>query len=120
MGLFFSPNARAVLSTVERDRYGIATAFMNMVRNIASVTGVGLATAVVTATMGSMGFEPTLDVVSSGGEAGAREAFTEGLRLAYIVTSGFVALALVLSVFGGGRQREIALAEADRRIPSKV
>ncbi|MCH8206244.1 MAG: MFS transporter [Chloroflexi bacterium] len=119
MGMFFSPNASAVLSTVERERYGIATAFMNMVRNIASVTGVGLATAVVTATMGSMGFEPTLDAVSSGDAAGAREAFTEGLSRAYIVTAGFVALALVLTIFGG-HQREAARAEADRSLPSKV
>ena len=120
MGLFFSPNASAVLSTVARERYGIATAFMNMVRNIANVTGVGLATAVVTATMSSMGFEPTLDAVSSGGEAGAREAFTEGLRLAYMVTAGFVALALVLSMVKGGQEREAAHTEVDRRVPSKV
>ena len=120
MGMFFSPNASAVLSTVERERYGIATAFMNMVRNTANVTGIGLATAVVTGTMVSMGFEPTLDLVSSGGGAGSGEAFTEGLRLAYIVTSGFIAMALVLSMFKGGHQREVARTEADRRQPSKV
>ena len=120
MGMFFPPNASAVLSTVEPERYGIATAFMNMVRNTANVTGVGLATVLVTATMGSMGFEPTLGVVSSGGDAGAREAFTEGLRLAYIVTAGFVALALVLTMIKSGHQREAGRAEADRRAPSKV
>ena len=120
MGMFFPPNASAVLSTVEPERYGIATAFMNMVRNTANVMGVGLATVLVTATMGSMGFEPTLGVVSSGGDAGAREAFTEGLRLAYIVTAGFVALALVLTMIKSGHQREAGRAEADRRAPSKV
>ena len=120
MGMFFSPNASAVLSTVERERYGIATAFMNMVRNIANVTGVGLATAVVTATMASMGFELTLDAVSSGGDAGAREAFTEGLRRAYIVTAAFIALALVLTMIKSGHQREAGRAEADRSLPSKV
>ena len=121
MGMFFSPNASAVLSTVERERYGIATAFMNMTRNTASVTGLGLATAIVTATMGSMGFEPSLDLAATGGGAGARAAFTDGLRTAYLVMGGLLALAIVLSLVGVREKATEAIGgEADRRVPSEV
>ncbi len=121
MGMFFSPNASAVLSTVERERYGIATAFMNMTRNTASVAGLGLATAIVTATMGSMGFEPSLDLAASGGGTGARAAFTDGLQTAYLVMGGLLALAIALSLVGvRGRATGPVGGEVDHRVPSKV
>ena len=102
MGAFFSTNANAVLSTVERARYGIATAFMNMVRSTANVTGVGLATAIVTATMGSLGYEPSLEAITSaGGGEGVKAAFVQGVQTAYLVMSGFVVIAIVLSSFKG-------------------
>ena len=121
MGMFYSPNASAVLSTVERERYGIATAFMNMVRNTASVTGLGLATVIVTATMGSMGFEPTLDLAAAGGGAGERAAFTKGLQTAYFVLGGLLAFAIVLSLVGAREKAAEAIGgEADRRVASEV
>ena len=121
MGMFYSPNASAVLSTVERERYGIATAFMNMVRNTASVTGLGLATVIVTATMGSMGFEPMLDLAAAGGGAGERAAFTKGLQTAYFVLGGLLAFAIVLSLVGAREKAAEAIGgEADRRVASEV
>ena len=102
MGAFFSTNASSVLSAVERSRYGIATAFMNMSRNIASVTGVGMATAIVAGVMGSLGYEPSLEAITSaGGGEGVRAAFVQGAQTAYLVGSGFMALAIVLSSFKG-------------------
>ena len=121
MGAFFSPNASSVLSVVERSRYGIATAYLNMVRNIASVIGVGLATTIVTAVMASSGFEPSLDAISSVGGEGVSAAFTKGLRTAYLIMLVFVAIALVLSFLKGeARAEEAVPSEADRRLPSKV
>ena len=100
MGTFFSPNASAVLSTVDRSRYGIATAYMNMVRNAANVTGVGVATTIVTAIMATQGFEPSLEIIrnSAGGE-GVKLAFTQGLRTTYLIMFGFVAGSIVLSLY---------------------
>ena len=117
MGAFFSTNASSVLSAVERSRYGIATAFMNMSRNIASVTGVGLATAIVAGVMGSLGYEPSLDAVTlaAGGE-GVRAAFVQGVQTAYLVMSGFLALAILLSSFKG----EALVEEPDARPDSKI
>jgi EmrB/QacA subfamily drug resistance transporter len=97
MGLFNSPNASSILSTVETGRYGVATAFINMIRNTANVTGIGLAITIVTAHMAAQGFEPSLDAVTSG-EVGVEAAFTEGLRIAFLVMGGFVACSLVVTI----------------------
>jgi MFS family permease len=97
MATFYSPNASSVLSVVERSRYGVATAFLNMVRNTANVTGIGLATAIVTARMAALGFEPSLDAVAAGGP-GVERAFMEGLGLAFLMLGAFTILALVLTV----------------------
>ena len=98
MGLFYSPNASAVLSTVDSRRYGVATAFLNMVRNTANVTGVALSTSIVTAAMSAKGFEPSLDAVSSVGGGAVQAAFTGGLQTVYAGMSGAVVVALVLSL----------------------
>ena len=98
MGTFYSPNASAVLSTVERSRYGIATAFMNMIRNSANVIGVAIATTIVTAVMGSLGYEPSLEGVTSDGSEGVKTAFARGLQISYLAMSGFVAVAIALSL----------------------
>ena len=121
MGSFYSPNASAVLSTVERSRYGVATAFMTLMRTGAGVIGIAMVTSVVTAVMGSQGFEPSLDAVTSDGGEGVKAAFTQGLRTAYLVMSSLIVVALVLSSFKGGTPiQEDTLSEADIRMPSKV
>ena len=97
MGTFYGPNASSVLSVVERSRYGVATAYLNMVRNTANVTGIGLATTIVTARMAQLGFEPSLDAVAAGG-SGAEGAFMEGLGMAFFVLGAFILLALALTV----------------------
>ena len=122
MGIFYSPVASAVLSTVERQRYGIATAYLNLMRNTASVAGVALATTIVTAVMGSRGFEASLDAVASAtAEAGVKAAFTEGLQTTYLVMLGFIVIALVLSSLKSDEVPEgSGPPEANRRMPSKV
>ena len=116
MGMFYSPNASAVLSTVDMRRYGVATAFLNMVRNTANVTGVALSTSIVTATMSAQGFEPSLDAVSSAGGEAIKGAFTDGLQTAYLAMSGVVVVALALSlVRPGSAVSPRARVEADPR-----
>ena len=102
MGIFNPPNASSILSTVEASRYGIATAFLNLTRNAASVTGVAVATAIVVARMSALGFEPSLDAVSGDNAVeGVGAAFTEGLQQAYRLLAGFAIFALVLSIAKG-------------------
>ena len=98
MGMFYSPNSSSILSSVERERYGVLLAFINLVRNAANVTSVAMATAIVSATMGTMGYEPSLDAVRSGGGAGVGDAFTSGLRNAYLTMMGLLLVSMAVSV----------------------
>ena len=122
MGSFSSPNASAVLSTVDRSKYGIATAFLNMVRNTANVIGVAVATTIVTATMASSGYEPSLDAVSAAGAAeGVVHAFTRGLQVAYLSLAGFIGLAILLSIMTTGSTGQARTRTAvERQLPSKT
>ena len=96
MGIYYTPNTASILSVVDRERYGVATAFLNMVRNAASVAGVGLTTTIVTMNMSAGGFEPTLDAVAAGAE-GVEDAFAGGLRIAFAALSAFIGAAIILT-----------------------
>ncbi len=106
MGLFFSPNASSVLSSVTRDSYGVISAFLNLVRNAGNVVSIAAATAIVTATMGSMGYEPSLAAVQVGGEEGVGHAFTVGLRYTFLGMSALVLLAMGISALRGRPRTE--------------
>jgi EmrB/QacA subfamily drug resistance transporter len=121
MGAFYSPNASAVLSTVDKESYGIATAYLNMVRNVATVTGIALSITIVTAVMSSRGYEPSLDAVSAaGGAEGLKAAFTQGLRISYLAMSGSIVVAIALATLAGRAPADASSPEPDRRQTSKV
>ena len=101
MGLFFSPNASSVLSSVSRESYGVISAFLNLVRNAGNVISIAVATAIVTATMGAMGYEPSLAAVQVGGAAGVGDAFTTGLRYTYLTMAVLMLLAMTISALRG-------------------
>ena len=105
MGLFFSPNASSVLSSVSRESYGVISAFLNLIRNAGNVVSIAAATAIVTATMGSMGYEPNLSAVQVGAADGVGNAFTTGLRYTFMAMSVLMLLAVAISALRG-RPRE--------------
>ena len=96
MGVFYSPNTSSILSAVEQERYGVVSAFLNLVRNGANVTSIAMAAAIVTATMGSMGYEPSLAAVTGGG---VTHAFTLGMSRAYLVMTVLLIAGMVVSAF---------------------
>lgn len=106
MGLFFSPNASSVLSSVSRESYGVISAFLNLVRNAGNVVSIAVATAIVTATMGAMGYEPSLSAVTQGGAEGVEHAFTTGLRYTYLGMSCLMLLAMGISALRGRPKTE--------------
>lgn len=115
MGIFYTPNTASVLSVVERERYGVATAFLNMTRNAASVAGVGMVTSVVTFAMASRGFEPSLDAVAAGG-VGVESAFTAGLRIAFLTLGSFNLVAVLLTILKPSARSEGEIEETERRM----
>jgi hypothetical protein len=101
-GTFNAPNNSSILSTVEPSRYGALSGFLNLVRNSANVTSIALVTAIVTASMASMGYEPSLSAVSDEAGQGVVTAFTSGLRVAYLAMGSLVVAGVVMSWLKGG------------------
>ncbi len=98
MGSFSSTNTSAILSSLPRSRYGIVSAFVNLTRTSANLTGIALTTTIVTLTMASLGFEPSLAAVSGDEGEGVREAFVAGFTKAFLVSASLMFLAMFLSL----------------------
>ena len=101
LGMFYAPNNSSILSAVEPSKYGVISGFLNLVRNAGNLTRVAVATALVTATMGSMGYLPSLAAVTAEGDPGVLDAFTSGLRSAYLVLAAVLVVGLAASAFKG-------------------
>ena len=110
MSTFYSPNINSVLSSAETDKYGIVSGLLNMARNSGNIVGLAMATAITTATMGSLGFEPSLDAVRETAGPGVGHAFSVGLRNAFLVMVGLILVAMVVSAFKGERAVEMGTA----------
>ena len=104
MGTFYSPNSSSILSAVERENHGVISGLVNLIRNAGNVVSVAVATAIVTATMGSLGYEPSLDAVRHATASGVGAAFTTGMRYAFFTMMGSLLSALVLSALPTHRE----------------
>lgn len=94
MGMWMAPNMSATLSTVGRADYGSMSAFLNLVRNVGSVIGQALATAIIAGVMLSRGAEVQLNELAETTDLAVSDAFLSGWRLTFWVLAGFVVLAL--------------------------
>ena len=115
MASFGSPNSSAIMGAHPREKYGIVTAFVNLTRTSANVTGVALATIMVTITMGSLGYEPSLSAITDGGDEGARVAFIEGMARAFMVSTGLMAGATALSLLRGETRAKSPNLQTDQQ-----
>lgn len=105
MGIFYSPNSSSIINAVSQAKYGVVSGFLNLVRNAANVSSIAVATIIVTTTMGSLGFEPSLEAVR-GDTEGVGHAFTVGLRYAFLIMAGIVLSAMTISALQQGRALE--------------
>jgi len=105
MGLWMAPNMSATLGTVERSDYGIVGAFLNLVRNAGTVTGVAVTTAIVTGMMVSRGFSGDLGEIGEAGGTEVAAAFMVGMRTAFLVLVCFSAVALFAAIMTRDRPR---------------
>jgi len=93
MGLFQSPNNSLIMSTVSRDKFGIAGSVNALVRNLGMVCGIALATTLLYSMMSSkIGYRVT-DYV-----AGRNDAFIYGMKTVYI-TAAIVSLVGAILTF---------------------
>jgi EmrB/QacA subfamily drug resistance transporter len=99
--VFIVPINSAVLGSVERSRHSVVVAFLQLLRNAFTVTGIAIATVIVTATMASRGVEPSLSVISGAADTRAALAFTHGLRAAFLAMGSMQLIATALLVVAG-------------------
>jgi EmrB/QacA subfamily drug resistance transporter len=86
MGLFQSPNNSLIMSTVPKDKLGIAGSVNALIRNLGMVCGIALATTLLYSMMSSkIGYRVT-DYV-----AGRNDAFIYGMKIVYIA-AGIISL----------------------------
>ena len=107
MAAFSSPNTSVIMSSQSPSKYGIVSAFVNLTRTSANVTGLALAVTLVTITMASYGYEPSLSAVTGGSGEGVREAFVVGMSRAFQLSGVLMLIALALTVLRADRAREI-------------
>ena len=112
--LFGSPNSASMFSAAQGNRHGVVSALLSLVRNSANVTSIAVATAVVTATMVSMGYVPDLSNVSGGEDLGQLRSFVSGMNMLYLAMGSLLLVGVVASFLKGpapagtGRRRRPA------------
>lgn len=82
MGLFQSPNNSLVMSTVPKDKLGIAGSINALIRNLGMVCGIALATTLLYSQMSSKIGQRVNDFVP-----GRNDAFIYGMKTVYIVAA---------------------------------
>jgi len=92
MGLFQSPNNSLIMSTVPKDKLGIAGSINALVRNLGMVCGIVLATTLLYSMMSSKIGQHVTDYV-----AGRSDAFIYGMKTVYITAAIISLIGAVLT-----------------------
>ena len=115
IGTFGPANTSSILGTVDRKHYGLGTGFYVLMRNMGQVTGVAVATLVITLAITSLGVAPDIGLLRDEGATSNPllvNGFVTGMRKVYLVFAGMMALGALLSVVPASRPAERA---AERR-----
>jgi MFS family permease len=112
IGTFNAANTSVVLRSQGQESFGIVAALINVIRTAGNVTGIAVATTIVTVTMGSLGYEPSLAAVADAGGEGVKAAFLSGLNRAFLAAGSMTLLAMAVSVMHGTKRSKPRPAEA--------
>jgi MFS family permease len=89
-GLFSSPNTNAIMSSVERRDYGVASATVGTVRMVGQMLSMGLAAAVLSIFVGHTAITPAL-----------HGRFLTGLHVAFLISSALCMVGVFASLSRG-------------------
>ncbi len=98
MGMFNATNTTSIMSAIDNPKFGIVSGFLALSRTSANLAGVALATMLVTITMSSSGYEPTLSFQNGNVTSDVELAFVSAINLAFFAASGYALISLILSV----------------------
>ncbi|MDO8670909.1 MAG: MFS transporter [Dehalococcoidia bacterium] len=107
-GLFQSPNNSSVIGAVPRERYGVASGFLSMMRNLGMVMGAALASNLLVAAIAEKAGNLNLDSLRTAGAADnglLLSGFMSGMQQAYTVAAILAAAGIIASLSRGGSFR---------------
>jgi MFS family permease len=90
--LFQSPNTSLIMSSVPRNKLGVAGSINGLVRNLGFIFGVLLATMVLFSSMSAMYGQPVNDYI-----AGRPDLFIHGMRVTYFVVAGVCFVGMLIT-----------------------
>ncbi len=106
MGMFQSPNNSLVMSTVSRDKLGVAGSINALIRNVGMVCGIALATTLLYSMMSyKLGERVTSYIPGRSG------AFIFGMHIVYLVAGAISLLGALLTLFRMLSKKQISMVE---------
>ena len=98
LATFHAPNNASIFASVNADQFGVASALINLARNMGNVVGIATVTGVVTAIMAARGYPPSLAKVSSASDPDLLVSFVDGMQLGFWILSGLALTVAILHV----------------------
>jgi EmrB/QacA subfamily drug resistance transporter len=100
LGIFQTPNNNALMSSIPRERLGVGSSFLSVVRSLGHSAGVALATVIISARLLAVTGRDAVDDLKSASIIGAGAilpAFMEGLRYAFLTAAVLCLVSAVIS-----------------------
>jgi EmrB/QacA subfamily drug resistance transporter len=108
LGLFQTPNNNSLMSSIPRDRLGVGSSFLSIVRSLGLSIGVATASAIVTSRLVAATGQTSLDALRSAGpathSAPLLSAFMQGYRHTCIVAAVICFVGALAAGIGGGKK----------------
>ena len=104
LGIFQTPNNNSLMSSIPRERLGVGSSFLSVVRSLGHSAGTALATAIISARLLAITGGDAIDDLKSATSMGAGAvlpAFMEGLRYAFLTAAALCVLGAVISALAG-------------------
>jgi MFS family permease len=100
LGIFQTPNNNSLMSSIPRERLGVGSSFLSVVRSLGHSGGTALATAIISARLLAVTGRDAIDDLKSATSIGAGTvlpAFMEGLRYAFLTAAVLCVVGAVIS-----------------------
>jgi EmrB/QacA subfamily drug resistance transporter len=100
LGIFQTPNNNSLMSSIPRERLGVGSSFLSVVRSLGHSGGTALATAIISARLLAVTGADAIDDLKSAtsiGSGAVLPAFMEGLRYAFLTAAALCVVGAVIS-----------------------
>jgi MFS family permease len=100
LGIFQTPNNNSLMSSIPRERLGVGSSFLSVVRSLGHSAGTALAAAIISARLVAVTGRNAVDDLKNATSIGAGAvlpAFMEGFRYAFLTAAALCVVGAVIS-----------------------